>query len=107
MNERYSRFLEIIRDKKPDTPILLVENIFFPHMNFDQVVFEQIREKNETLQRIYQEQKNKGDRNTYYLKADKLIGEDQESTVDGVHLTDLGFLRMAESMCPVIRKLIE
>ena len=38
----------------------------------------------------------------YYLPAKGLIGEDGEATVDGVHLTDLGFYRMAQS---IIKKL--
>jgi len=107
MNEKYSRFLKIIREKKPNTPILLVETILFPHRHFDQTVFTSLQQKNETLQQIFTEQKKEGDRSIYYLKADKLIGDDQEATVDGVHLTDLGFLRMAENMYPVIRKLIK
>lgn len=107
MNEKYFHFLKIIREKKPNTPILLVETILFPHRHFDQTVFALLQQKNETLQRIFTEQKKGGDRNIYYLKADKLIGDDQEATVDGVHLTDLGFLRMAENMYPVIRKLIK
>ena len=107
MNEKYIRFLEIIREKRPDVPILMVESILFPHMYFDQTVFSVIRDKNETLQKIYSIQKKKGDHNIYYLKADKLIGDDSEGTVDGVHLTDLGFLRMSQNLYPVIHKLIK
>jgi hypothetical protein len=106
MDEKYARFLEIIRQKKPSVPILMVESILFPHMYFDQTVFKMIRDKNADLSRIYEERKGKGDRNLYYMKGDKLIGNDFESTVDGVHLTDLGFLRMAQNLYPVIRKLI-
>ena len=93
MNEKYIRFLEIIREKKPNVPILIVENIHFPHMYFDQNIFLSIQEKNETLQRIYSGQKRKGDRNIYYLKADKLIGNDFEGTVDGVHLIRSWFFK--------------
>jgi len=107
MNEKFVRFLEILRVKKPNIPILLVENIHFPYMYFDQAVFSEVEGKNATLQRIYSGQKKNGDRNIYYMKADKLIGNDFEGTVDGVHLTDLGFLRISQSMYPVIRKLIK
>jgi len=41
------------------------------------------------------------------MKANKLIGTDFEGTVDGVHLTDLGFLRISQNLYPVIRKLIK
>jgi hypothetical protein len=104
MNEKFSQFLKIIREKHPKTPVILIENIHYPHMHFDQKVNSLIFEKNETLKRIFQEQKKSGDRNIYYVKADKLIGDNQEATVDGVHLTDLGFQNMAENLYPVIRK---
>ena len=107
MNEKYLPFLQTIRDKKRDVSILLVENIIFPHMYFDLSVQNRLKEKNQTLHRIYREQKMSGDHHIYYLKADKLIGPDKEATVDGVHLTDLGFLRMAENLYPVIRKLVK
>jgi lysophospholipase L1-like esterase len=104
MNEKYARFLEIIRAKHPETPIILVENILYPHMYFDQKSFTLIKEKNDTLTRIFQEQKKSGDKNIFLVEADELIGNDREATVDGVHLTDLGFLRMAENLYPVLQK---
>lgn len=105
MNEKYVPFLNIIRKKQPKVPILMVENIPYPFMYFDQTVFSSIKEKNTLLKKIYSESK-KEDHNIYFLKADKLIGNDYEATVDGVHLSDLGFLRLSEGMYPVIRKLI-
>jgi hypothetical protein len=36
-----------------------------------------------------------------------LIGEDGESTVDGVHLTDLGFFRMAEGLIKKLQTIIK
>lgn len=107
MKEKYARFLKIIRDKRPDVPILMVETILFPHMYFDQTIYSLLREKNATLQKIYADQKKKHDKNIYYLKGDHLIGNDSEGTVDGVHLTDLGFMRMSQNLYPVIRKLIK
>lgn len=107
MNEKYAKFIEIIRSKKPETPILLVETVLFPHMYFDQTVFQLLKEKNQILKRIYEDQQKKHDKHIYYLKSDRLIGEDNEGTVDGVHLTDLGFQRIAQVMFPIIRRLIK
>ena len=107
MKEKYARFLEIIRKKRPDVPILLVESILFPHMYFDQTVNSLLQEKNAALQKIYTGQKKKHDKHIFYLKSDQLIGNDSEGTVDGVHLTDLGFLRMSQNLYPVIRKIIK
>lgn len=107
INDRYVKFLKIIRQKHPKTPIIMVENIMYPHMYFDLKVFETITGKNKTVDKIYQSLKKKGDKNLYYVKADKLIGDHQEATVDGVHLTDLGFLSYAEQIYPVLHKRIK
>ncbi len=104
LNEKLIPFIDIIRQKQPETPIILVENIHYPHMYFNQNVFKWVHEKNNSLKNIYLEQKKQGDKKMYYIKADKLIGDDNEATVDGVHLTDLGFKTMAENLYPVIRK---
>ena len=38
------------------------------------------------------------------MPAIDLLGNDDEATVDGTHPTDLGFLRMADVMAPVLRR---
>ena len=35
-------------------------------------------------------------KNILYLKSKNALGDDNEGTVDGVHFTDLGFLRYAD-----------
>ncbi|MCE4562992.1 SGNH/GDSL hydrolase family protein [Maribellus sp. CM-23] len=104
MKEKYDRFLEIIREKKPATQIIMVENILYPHMYFDQNVHKAVVDKNITLKQIFDAQKKKGDQNIYYVKADDLIGHSQETTVDGVHLTDFGFVQLADQLYPVLKK---
>lgn len=42
----------------------------------------------------------------YYVHAAELLGADGEDTVDGTHPTDLGFLRMAETMSGVLMPLL-
>lgn len=107
MKEKYEHFIDILRKKRPDVPILLVENILYPHMVFDQKVNFTIKEKNTLLRNIWKTRKKLGDKNLYYAESEGIIGIDQEGTVDGVHLTDLGFLRMSQNLYPEIRKLIK
>lgn len=106
MKEKYLRFFEIIRGKNPEAPILLVENLHYTHGTFNPKVSALIAEKNALLTGYYKDLKKKGDRNIFYLRADGLIGDDLEGTVDGVHLTDLGFKRLAENMYPVLKKIV-
>ncbi|MDD4190918.1 MAG: SGNH/GDSL hydrolase family protein [Mangrovibacterium sp.] len=107
MKEKYVRFYEVIREKNPETPVLMAENPRYTHMAFDQKTRAAVHEKNSLLKGFYQELKKKGDRHLYYLKAGGMTGDDLEGTVDGVHLTDLGFKRQAGHFYPALRKIIK
>jgi hypothetical protein len=39
---------------------------------------------------------SEGYNNIFYIKSKNAIGDDNEGTVDGIHFTDLGFLRYAD-----------
>ncbi|MEI6567740.1 MAG: SGNH/GDSL hydrolase family protein, partial [Verrucomicrobiota bacterium] len=59
---------------------------------------------NETLRKIYDERRKAGDRRLFYVPSRGLHGGDGQGTVDGVHPTDLGFMRMADGIEPVLKK---
>ncbi|MDD2961042.1 MAG: SGNH/GDSL hydrolase family protein [Muribaculaceae bacterium] len=104
MDEQMERFYRIIRARRPEVPILFIEDPLFPHMRFNKVVERKVLEKNEALRRNYDKLKQAGEKNIYYLKADKILGDDHESTVDGNHFTDLGFAHYADLLIPIIKK---
>jgi lysophospholipase L1-like esterase len=43
----------------------------------------------------------------HYFADDSFLGDDGEGTVDGTHPTDLGYLRTADALTPVIAKLLD
>ena len=47
-----------------------------------------------------------GGTNLHLVPGDQLFGDDGEATVDGTHPTDLGFMRMAAVLTPVIQPLV-
>ena len=48
-----------------------------------------------------------GDTHLHFLDGSTLLGDRaDECTVDGVHPTDLGFMRMADGIEPVLRTLL-
>jgi hypothetical protein len=47
-----------------------------------------------------------GDKNLFYLKGDRLIGDDGEGTVDGSHPTDLGFMRQADAFAEALAPIL-
>ncbi len=104
--ERVEPFLRTLRKARPKTPIVLVENAIYPNMQFSEDRRKLIAAKNTTLKSVCQKLRKEGDRNLYYVPADNLYGHDGEATVDGTHPTDIGFLRMAETIAPVLRPLI-
>lgn len=97
-------FYNIIRAKHPDVPILFVEDPLFPHIRFDKGAREQVTTLNAFWKKRYEQLAAK-DPNLHYLPADHIIGTDYEATVDGLHFTDLGFLRYADLLEPIIRRI--
>ena len=91
-------FLKLLRQNKPTTPILLVAQIEYPTARFILSLDQKIKLINQHFNKAYTTLKNEGDKNIYYLPSKGIIGEDGEGTVDGVHLTDLGFYRMANAI---------
>lgn len=93
--ERAAPFVMTLREKHPDTPILLVEDRTYADSTF--VVSR--RERNESsrkaIRKVYAELLSDGVRDLHYLEGAKLLGDDRDDTVDGSHPTDLGFRRQA------------
>jgi len=100
--ERTLPFLKQLKQLSPNTPILLIEQINYPTARFVSSVDEKIKLINKSFSDAFETLNKEGVTGIYYLPAKGLIGEDGEATVDGVHLTDLGFYRMAQS---IIKKL--
>lgn len=98
------KLLQQIRKCKPNTPILLVESIMREYSYFkksDESTFGSrkfILAQNNELKKSFNKAKSMGIGNLYYLESDGLIGYDHEGTVDGTHLTDLGFYRIADKI---------
>ena len=104
MKERMETFYRIIRSKHPATPVVFIEDPIFTHSRFDKRVAREVKAKNETIAAIFQSMKKTGEKNIYLLSSKDIIGHDGEATVDGIHFTDLGFMRYAEVLYPLIKK---
>jgi hypothetical protein len=107
MNEKAVLFYSILRNRHSYTPILFVEDPVFTHIRFDQQIAKEVRAKNETIRRIFETLKMQGEKNIYFVDSKNMLGHDSEATVDGIHFTDLGFMRFAELLYPIIKENIE
>jgi len=104
--EKMEKFYDIIRSKSPDTPVLFIENPMFTQSRYNRDTYEGIKKKNEALNIIFNKLKQRGEKNIKLIHFEGAIGTDGEATVDGIHFTDLGFLRYAEYLYPVIKEMI-
>lgn len=105
VGERLPKFIDILRERHAETPIVLVESIPYPDRSFVGKRNERFTQSNSALRQIYDERRQRGDKWLHYVAAGNLLGSDGEATVDGVHPTDLGFHRMTEVLAPELRQM--
>jgi hypothetical protein len=107
VRERAEACVKILREARPTTPILLVEDRNYA----DSFLNATRRERNETnhaaMREVWAKLQEDKVPHLHYLKADNLLGDDGEGTMDGSHPTDLGFLRQAEEFRRVLRKILK
>lgn len=103
--ERAVELVKFLKKNKPDVPVLLVENFYYEN-GFGKPEESDSEKKRVELRRAFQVLQNAGIQQIYYQKGDGMIGYDHEGTVDGVHPNDVGMLRMAETLQPVIQKIL-
>jgi len=104
VKERAVPFVKILREARPETPIVLVENITYQGSRYLAERREGAASKNAALQAAYKELTASGIQKLFYIAGAGLLGDDDEATVDGTHPTDLGMMRMAGTMEPVLRQ---
>ena len=104
VSERVKPLVDIIRTKHPHTPIVLVENMMYTMAFLDQTQETRLIQENAALKNEYDKIIKSGTPNIFYIKDNKDFLVDNEGTVDGVHLTDLGFLRYADYLMENFKK---
>lgn len=106
IKERAVPFLRKLRAAHPRTPFVLVEDR--PNTNAwirpEAVKFH--RENWREWTRVYRALCREGDRDLHYVKGRSLFGDDNEGSLDSSHPSDLGYMRMAECLYPVLKKLV-
>lgn len=106
MEERMDKFYRIIREKHPDTPIIFVEDPIFTSTHYDAKGAESLSRLNTTFRRKFKALK-KTEKHIYYVSSKHFIGEDREGTVDAIHFTDLGMMRYADVLYPLLKRVVD
>jgi len=98
IRERMPKMLVRLRVLRPETPIVLVDNMMFGSAILDKKIEDEILSENRLFKSVYQWLVDDGLANIFYIENQDALGVDNEATVDGVHLTDLGFKRLADHL---------
>lgn len=104
-------FIKTIAGANPKSPVYMVSNYCYPYQYLDAGFRKDLEQENALWHTLYEKLRKEGYKNVRYIdlsgegKMGKSVtGPDHEGTVDGVHLTDLGFLRLAEFYCKILKK---
>lgn len=99
-------FLKTLHTAKPEVPIVLVEDRSYPHGWIVPTLSHRNRASRALLHLAYRQLSTHETQQFHYVSGDSLLGSDGEATVDGTHPTDLGFMRFADVLAPVIKGLL-
>ncbi len=107
VTERTIPFVELLKGKQPEIPVLLIESVIPEDAFFNQERRSEVEAKNKNLFASFQQLQQQGIQKLYYVPWEKLVGYDHEATVDGVHYTDLGFMRYADRIIQYLEGILE
>jgi lysophospholipase L1-like esterase len=106
VGQRAAPLVRQLRQARPETPILLVEDRSFTNTPFFPARKEHHRKSREALRQAFRELTESGVEHLYYLDGDHLLGLDGEAATDGSHPSDLGMVRYADAYEPVLRAIL-
>ena len=95
-------FFQIVRKAWPKLPIVMLSR---PDTDKNPADAEARRE---AVRRTYENARTAGDENVWFLDGGTFFGNEgrQECTVDGTHPNSLGFMRMAQSLYPLLERIL-
>ena len=107
LRETLPEFIRILREAQPAVPIVVMPRTNISMELFDPNAVADTEERRAFQRETVESLRAGGDENIMFLDASTFFGEDfDECTVDGGHPTDLGFLRIANGMTPLLKELL-
>jgi lysophospholipase L1-like esterase len=105
--ERAEPLVRQLRESRPDTPIVMVEDRTYGYAWVKASARERHQTSRSAFIRAFDNLVASGVKNLHYLEGAKLLGDDDEATTDGSHPNDLGFVRQADAFEPVLRQALK
>ena len=104
--KRTEPLVQRIRKARPEAPIVLVEDRTYANTPFLPARRERHDGSRTALRDAYDRLTAAGVQNLQYVEGEHLLGDDYEGTTDSSHPSDLGMMRMAEALAPVLKPLL-
>jgi len=102
LKSTHKPFFMRIREKNPDLPIIIMSKPDFNSSPAD-------IERRNIIYNTYRDAINQGDRNVYFIDGESFYGADDRGccSSDTIHPNDLGFYRMANTIEPILKTILE
>jgi hypothetical protein len=107
VTERCEPLVRQLRQARPDTPILLVEDRVFTNAWIREGAGQFHAANRKALREAFQRLIADGVEGLHYLPGKDLLGHDHEAATDGSHPSDLGMMRYADVYEPVLQRLLQ
>lgn len=101
-------FVDIIRRAQPKAEIVMLEGPIYPYARYNSYFGNYLPKKNAAFRRNYDRLVSDAEHpeKLHYVTSEGLDGPEDDGTVDGIHLTDLGFRHYADKLVLVLRPLL-
>lgn len=107
IRKKAHEFFKILRKAHPNVPIVFIEVPYYPKTSYDQVMLQDMKDRNEAQKELFLLLKRAKEKNIFYIPAEGMIGDDGEISVDGEHFTDLGMVRYCAHVLPTLRQALK
>jgi len=104
--ERGEHFIRVLRNARPQTPIVMVEDRTYTNAWIRPDAQERHRYSRTEFRNVYNRLLASGASGLLYVRGEHLFGDDNDASNDSSHPSDLGFVRMADALEPVLRPLV-
>ncbi len=102
LRRTHEPFFRMMREAKPTLPVVMMTAPNYEHMS-------EADERRAIIKETYDNAVKSGDNNVYFIDGKDFFGtKDRETcTVDCCHPNDLGFYRMAKTVYPILKEILE
>lgn len=106
VEQRTEPLVRQLREARPNTPILLVEDRTYTYAPFIHSARQRHAASRAALRQAFENLQAEGVNDLYYLQGDGLLGDDGEAATDGSHPNDLGMMRYADAYETMLQSIL-